>query len=164
MMCSLSLSSSTPTTMAICSKVKYSPMAAATAGVLATKSGLVFTGDQQEGLGGRDGRRDIMNYQYRNLFRPEDYRRSAALYRRLREENQRLRVEALQVTETDVENVRLRQVDNVDVIANAGAVGSWIIGPENFAMRRLPERHLLLHRPLLPARDDQPVGDLLRYR
>lgn len=44
---------------------------------------VVFTGDQQEGLGGRDGRRDIMNYQYRNLFRLGDYTRSAALYRRI---------------------------------------------------------------------------------
>ncbi len=44
---------------------------------------VVFTGDQQEGLGGRDGRRDIMNYQYRNLFRLGDYRRSAALYQRI---------------------------------------------------------------------------------
>lgn len=44
---------------------------------------VVFTGDQQEGLGGRDGRRDIMNYQYRNLFRLGDYPRSAALYRRI---------------------------------------------------------------------------------
>lgn len=44
---------------------------------------VVFTGDQQEGLGGRDGRRDIMNYQYRNLFRLGDYSRSAALYRRI---------------------------------------------------------------------------------
>ncbi|MFK4791776.1 MBL fold metallo-hydrolase [Microbacterium sp. ZW T5_56] len=44
---------------------------------------VVFTGDQQEGLGGRDGRRDIMNYQYRNLFRLGDYGQSAALYRRL---------------------------------------------------------------------------------
>lgn len=44
---------------------------------------VVFTGDQQEGLGGRDGRRDIMNYQYRNLFRLGDYSRSAALYKRI---------------------------------------------------------------------------------
>lgn len=44
---------------------------------------VVFTGDQQEGLGGRDGRRDIMNYQYRNLFRLGDYAQSAALYRRI---------------------------------------------------------------------------------
>ncbi|WP_019179705.1 MBL fold metallo-hydrolase [Microbacterium yannicii] len=44
---------------------------------------VVFTGDQQEGLGGRDGRRDIMNYQYRNLFRLGDYAASAALYRRI---------------------------------------------------------------------------------
>jgi glyoxylase-like metal-dependent hydrolase (beta-lactamase superfamily II) len=44
---------------------------------------VVFTGDQQEGLGGRDGRRDIMNYQYRNLFRLGDYARSADLYRRI---------------------------------------------------------------------------------
>ncbi|KAA9149180.1 MBL fold metallo-hydrolase [Microbacterium lushaniae] len=42
---------------------------------------VVFTGDQQEGLGGRDGRRDLMNYQYRNLFRLGDYSRSAELYR-----------------------------------------------------------------------------------
>lgn len=44
---------------------------------------VLFTGDQQEGLGGRDGRRDIMNYQYRNLFRLGDYPHSAALYRRV---------------------------------------------------------------------------------
>jgi glyoxylase-like metal-dependent hydrolase (beta-lactamase superfamily II) len=44
---------------------------------------VVFTGDQQEGLGGRDGRRDIMNYQYRNLFRLGDYAQSAGLYRRI---------------------------------------------------------------------------------
>lgn len=44
---------------------------------------VIFTGDQQEGLGGRDGRRDIMNYQYRNLFRIGDYVQSAALYRRI---------------------------------------------------------------------------------
>ncbi|WP_314505018.1 MBL fold metallo-hydrolase [uncultured Microbacterium sp.] len=44
---------------------------------------VVFTGDQQQGLGGRDGRRDVMNYQYRNLFRLGDYPRSAALYRRI---------------------------------------------------------------------------------
>ncbi|MCM3658266.1 MBL fold metallo-hydrolase [Agromyces mediolanus] len=44
---------------------------------------VVFTGDQQEGLGGRDGRRDVMNYQYRNLFRLGDYRRSAELYARI---------------------------------------------------------------------------------
>lgn len=44
---------------------------------------VVFTGDQQEGLGGRDGRRDIMNYQYRNLFRLGDYVRSATLFRRI---------------------------------------------------------------------------------
>ena len=44
---------------------------------------VMFTGDQQEGLGGRDERRDIMNYQYRNLFRVGDYARSAALYRRI---------------------------------------------------------------------------------
>ncbi|QIG40046.1 MBL fold metallo-hydrolase [Microbacterium sp. 4R-513] len=44
---------------------------------------VVFTGDQQEGLGGRDGRRDVLNYQYRNLFALGDYSRSAALYRRI---------------------------------------------------------------------------------
>lgn len=44
---------------------------------------VVFTGDQQEGLGGRDGRRDIMNYQYRNLFALGDYTRSAALYKHI---------------------------------------------------------------------------------
>jgi hypothetical protein len=44
---------------------------------------VLFTGDQQEGLGGAGERRDIMNYQYRNLFALGDYRRSAALYRRI---------------------------------------------------------------------------------
>jgi glyoxylase-like metal-dependent hydrolase (beta-lactamase superfamily II) len=44
---------------------------------------VVFTGDQQEGLGGSGDRRDIMNYQYRNLFRLGDYPKSAALYKRI---------------------------------------------------------------------------------
>lgn len=48
---------------------------------------VLFTGDQQEGLGGQDGRhdgrRDIMNYQYRNRFRTGDYALSAQLYRRV---------------------------------------------------------------------------------
>ncbi|HEX4443643.1 MAG TPA: MBL fold metallo-hydrolase [Galbitalea sp.] len=44
---------------------------------------VLFTGDQQEGLGGPGERRDIMNYQYRNLFALGDYRRSAALYQRV---------------------------------------------------------------------------------
>ena len=44
---------------------------------------VLVTGDQQDGTGGRDGRRDVLNYQYRNRFRVGDYRASAALYRRL---------------------------------------------------------------------------------
>ena len=44
---------------------------------------VIFTGDQQEGQGVPGGRREVLNYQYRNRFRPEDYRASAALYRRV---------------------------------------------------------------------------------
>lgn len=49
---------------------------------------VVFTGDQQETVGGPDGRRgphgrDVLNYQYRNRFRIGDYVASAQLYRRL---------------------------------------------------------------------------------
>lgn len=49
---------------------------------------VVFTGDQQEGVGGPDGDRgphgrDVLNYQYRNRFRLGDYPASARLYRRL---------------------------------------------------------------------------------
>ena len=44
---------------------------------------VMFTGDQQEGLGVRDDRREILNYQYRNRFRIEDYRKSAQLYKRV---------------------------------------------------------------------------------
>ncbi|GAB2598479.1 MBL fold metallo-hydrolase [Pseudactinotalea suaedae] len=49
---------------------------------------VVFTGDQQEGMGGPDGARgshgrDVLNYQYRNRFRLGDYVASAQLYRRL---------------------------------------------------------------------------------
>jgi glyoxylase-like metal-dependent hydrolase (beta-lactamase superfamily II) len=44
---------------------------------------VLVTGDQQEGLGIPGQRRDVLNYQYRNLLGLEDYRRSAALYRRL---------------------------------------------------------------------------------
>lgn len=44
---------------------------------------VLVTGDQQEGLGVPGERRDILNYQYRNLFRINDFRTSAALYRRV---------------------------------------------------------------------------------
>ncbi|HEX6499092.1 MAG TPA: MBL fold metallo-hydrolase [Micromonosporaceae bacterium] len=44
---------------------------------------VLVTGDQQEGLGVPGERRDILNYQYRNLFRINDFRASAALYRRV---------------------------------------------------------------------------------
>ena len=48
---------------------------------------VIFTGDQQEGLGGlngsHEGRRDQLNYQYRNRFRVGDYIASAALYKRV---------------------------------------------------------------------------------
>lgn len=44
---------------------------------------VLVTGDQQEGLGVPGGRRDILNFQYRNRFRINDFRDSAALYRRV---------------------------------------------------------------------------------
>lgn len=44
---------------------------------------VLFTGDQQDGLGVPGERREVLNYQYRNRFDPEDYRASAALYRRV---------------------------------------------------------------------------------
>ncbi|TDE12681.1 MBL fold metallo-hydrolase [Jiangella asiatica] len=44
---------------------------------------VLVTGDQQEHLGVAGRRREILNYQYRNLFRIEDYRRSAQLYRKV---------------------------------------------------------------------------------
>jgi len=44
---------------------------------------ILFTGDQQEGLGIPGERHEILNYQYRNRFRIEDYRESAALYKRV---------------------------------------------------------------------------------
>jgi glyoxylase-like metal-dependent hydrolase (beta-lactamase superfamily II) len=44
---------------------------------------VMVTGDQQEGLGVRGERREVLNYQYRNLFRVEDYRRSAELYKKV---------------------------------------------------------------------------------
>jgi glyoxylase-like metal-dependent hydrolase (beta-lactamase superfamily II) len=44
---------------------------------------VLVTGDQQDGLGQPGHRREILNYQYRNLFRITDYRDSAALYRRV---------------------------------------------------------------------------------
>ncbi|NUW44182.1 MBL fold metallo-hydrolase [Nonomuraea rhodomycinica] len=45
---------------------------------------VLVTGDQQDGQGIPGERHEILNYQYKNRFRIEDYRRSAALYRRLR--------------------------------------------------------------------------------
>jgi hypothetical protein len=44
---------------------------------------VLFTGDQQDGLGAPGVRREVLNYQYRNRFAPEDYRASAALYHRV---------------------------------------------------------------------------------
>ncbi|SDS93310.1 MBL fold metallo-hydrolase [Microlunatus soli] len=45
---------------------------------------VLATGDQQEALGDRRiGRRHLLNYEYRNVTRPEDFVASAALYRRL---------------------------------------------------------------------------------
>ena len=44
---------------------------------------VLFTGDQQEHLGIPGLRKEVLNYQYRNRFRLDDYRRSAALYRRI---------------------------------------------------------------------------------
>lgn len=43
----------------------------------------MFTGDQQDGLGVPGLRAEVLNYQYRNRFRIEDYRASAALYQRV---------------------------------------------------------------------------------
>jgi hypothetical protein len=45
---------------------------------------VLFTGDQQENLGVPGERHEILNYQYRNRFRIDDYRKSAQLYQRLR--------------------------------------------------------------------------------
>ncbi|HEV7743329.1 MAG TPA: MBL fold metallo-hydrolase [Pseudolysinimonas sp.] len=44
---------------------------------------VLFTGDQQEGLGVPGERHEILNYQYRNRFRLGDYVKSADLYRRV---------------------------------------------------------------------------------
>ncbi|MPV36643.1 MBL fold metallo-hydrolase [Georgenia subflava] len=44
---------------------------------------VLVTGDQQDARGVPGGRQEILNYQYRNRFRIEDYRRSAQLYRRV---------------------------------------------------------------------------------
>ncbi|MEW9549133.1 MBL fold metallo-hydrolase [Nonomuraea sp. NPDC050783] len=45
---------------------------------------VLVTGDQQDGMGIPGERQEILNFQYKNRFRIDDYRRSAALYRRLR--------------------------------------------------------------------------------
>lgn len=44
---------------------------------------VLATADQQTAMIGRSGDREILNYQYRNRFRADDYRRSAELYRRV---------------------------------------------------------------------------------
>src|SRR5882672_7160398 len=40
------------------------------------------------------------------------------------------------------EQVRLRQVHDVNIVADAGAIGRRIVRPENLALRRLAERDL----------------------
>lgn len=42
---------------------------------------VLVTGDQQQGRGIPGQSNEVLNYQYRSLFRPGDYQRSAALYR-----------------------------------------------------------------------------------
>jgi glyoxylase-like metal-dependent hydrolase (beta-lactamase superfamily II) len=106
---------------------------------------VVFTGDQQEGLGGRDGRRDIMNYQYRNLFRLGDYSRSAALYRRI--------APGLMASG----HWEPRSVDDeyLDYLADSGRMVDDLhqrllpldevgIGPDGQAARLLPYRHAVV--------------------
>jgi glyoxylase-like metal-dependent hydrolase (beta-lactamase superfamily II) len=44
---------------------------------------VMVTGDQQDGSGVPGERHEILNYQYRNRFAVEDYRKSAALYRKV---------------------------------------------------------------------------------
>ncbi|WP_129337650.1 MBL fold metallo-hydrolase [Cellulomonas endophytica] len=44
---------------------------------------VLVTGDQQDTMGVPGVRREVLNYQYRNLFRMDDYRDSAALLRRV---------------------------------------------------------------------------------
>src|SRR5690606_36471646 len=44
---------------------------------------VLATGDQQTGLGVPGERREVLNYQYRNRFRVDDYPHSAQLYRRV---------------------------------------------------------------------------------
>ncbi len=44
---------------------------------------VLVTGDQQDGLGVPGERRNVLNYQYRNRFRIEDFRNSSALYRKV---------------------------------------------------------------------------------
>ncbi|MFI7614569.1 MBL fold metallo-hydrolase [Nonomuraea terrae] len=45
---------------------------------------VLVTGDQQDGSGIPGERQEILNFQYKNRFAIEDYRKSAALYNRLR--------------------------------------------------------------------------------
>ena len=45
---------------------------------------VLATGDQQQGQGIPGVQHEVLNYQYRNLFRPQDYQASAALYARVR--------------------------------------------------------------------------------
>jgi glyoxylase-like metal-dependent hydrolase (beta-lactamase superfamily II) len=44
---------------------------------------VLVTGDQQDGMGLAGDRREILNYQYKNRFRIDDYQKSAALYRKV---------------------------------------------------------------------------------
>jgi glyoxylase-like metal-dependent hydrolase (beta-lactamase superfamily II) len=44
---------------------------------------VLVTGDQQEGLGVRGARHEVLNYQYRNGFRVADFRSSVQMYRRV---------------------------------------------------------------------------------
>ncbi|GIG29568.1 MBL fold metallo-hydrolase [Cellulomonas marina] len=44
---------------------------------------VLVTGDLEDGMGIPGVRREVLNYQYRNLFRVDDYRASAALIRRV---------------------------------------------------------------------------------
>jgi len=94
---------------------------------------VLATGDQQLGTGVTGGPHEVLNYQYRSLFRPEDYRASAALYRRV----------APDLILSGHWGARWVDEDYLDLVSRAGEA---VVG---------------IHRDLLPDDLDLPADSIL---
>lgn len=100
----------------------------------------LFTGDQQTNDVGPDDTVSLPNYQYRNLFRPDDYRVSADLYRKVAPGLLITGHWAERVFDQDVQDELDRAGDKVFALHEALLPDDISMGAEGFVARILPYR------------------------